>query len=246
MFLGNLIEWLRQVKEVTVSFSGINLQADAIRYLDDCGFFASHNGGHLNPNAARRGTTMPYTQVAQPNSHAWLDGTFVPWLSNRLNQSAATLAPLRICAAELLNNIADHTRYDIGGVAAQHFPNKDRLEIAVADFGRGIVQSVQSVRAGLADGDAIELATQEGFTTQSTPRNRGAGLDYLLRVVPGNCLGTISIYSARAIVTFAPRTGGGLQVTKSLANGFCPGTFIRIDIDTKRIQPADEEEDLQW
>lgn len=246
VFLSNLIDWLRGEKECEVAYSGVDEKSASVRYLDDCGFFATSYGKALDEQAAPRRSSMPFARVAQQNSHEWLDGHFIPWLSARLDQSAATLAPLRICVSELLNNIADHTRFNIGGVAAQHFPNANRLQIAIADFGIGIPRSVAKLRPGLSDTDAIIQATEEGFTTQSTPRNRGAGLDYLLRVVPGAGLGNISIYSCDGMVSFGP-SNGSVGVASSQTEGFCPGTLIEIEIRTDRIQPVDqEEEELQW
>ena len=118
-------------------------------------------------------------------SYAWLTYDMVPWLSGRLGVNAASLAPFKTCLSELFNNIADHTRYDIGGVFSQHFPRGNFptgncIETAVADFGMGIPESVRNVRAGLSDSQAILLSVQEGFTSLSTPRNRGAGLGHRL------------------------------------------------------------------
>jgi len=243
VFLSNLIEWLKE-KDSIVTFSGVKATYQAIRYLDDCGFFITHQEAAIVAGSAPRSTSMPYTKVAQPSSHDWLDGRFIPWLSARLDQSAATLAPLRTCLAEIINNIADHTRYDIGGISAQHFPAANRLEIAVADFGLGIPRSVRQVREGLSDADAIILACERDFTTQSTPRNRGAGLDYVLDVVPRAEIGTISIYGGNAIVTF--ESGDDVPKVRTTA-GFCPGTLVQIDIMTDRLKPApDEEEDFAW
>lgn len=122
----------------------------------------------------------------------------------------------------------------------------NQVKVAIADFGLGIPKSVARVRPGLRDHEAIKLATQDGFTTQSTPQNRGAGLDYLLRVVPGNGLGTVSIYSGDGIVRFPEANGKNSEPLAFKAPGYCPGTLIEIDISTDRIEIVEEEEDLQW
>lgn len=244
VFLSNLIHWLRE-RERNVQFTNLAPRTAPIAFLDDSEFFIAHMGEPLIAAARPRPTTIPYTRVAQGESHDWLDNRFIPWLGGRLNQSAATLAPFRACVSELINNIADHTMFDIGGIAAQHFPQMNRIEIAVADFGLGIPGSVQRVRPELSHADSIMLACQPGFTTQSTPRNRGAGLDYLLSVV-GSHRGTLSIFSGNATVCYRARDDGSMVPTASPTVGYCPGTLIQIEFRTDLIVPAEEEEIFEW
>lgn len=245
VFLSNLVHWIREAKR-EVQFTNLDPRYAPISFLDDSQFFLAHMGELLNPAARPRSTTIPYTRVAQAESHDWLDNRFIPWLSSRLNQSAATLAPFRVCISELFNNIADHTMFDIGGIAAQHFPQSNRIEIAVADFGLGIPDSVRKVRPNISHADAILLACQPGFTTQSTPRNRGAGLDYLLSVV-GSHRGTLSIFSGNATVCYTARDDGSMVPNASRTVGYCPGSLIQIDFRTDLIVPVPEEEEaFEW
>lgn len=245
VFLSNLVHWLEDMN-VSVTFDNLNVTRQAIRFLDDSLFFEIHTGSKLSPHSNPRSTTIPYTRVAQPESHGWLDTRFIPWLSGRIEQSPATLAPFRACASELFNNIADHTQFNIGGIAAQHFPQLNKVEIAVADFGIGIPGTVRRLRQEVGDADAIMLACQQGFTTQSTPRNRGAGLDYLLSVVGAN-RGTLSIYSGNATVCYTSRDDGSMVPSASPTVGYCPGTLIQIEFRTDLIVPVpDEEEFFEW
>lgn len=45
----------------------------------------------------------------------------------------------------MLNNIKDHTEFDIGSIFAQHFPNKKEVVISVSDFGLGIPDKVREL-----------------------------------------------------------------------------------------------------
>lgn len=245
VFLSNLIFWLHE-RGRNVVFKNIDGGSPALRFLDDSQFFTIHLGRQLNPFSQARATTIPYTRVTQAESHGWLDTRFIPWLSGRLDQSPATLAPLRACTSELFNNIADHTQFDIGGIAAQHFPNLNRVGMAVADFGIGIPGSVRKVRPDLRADEAILLACTEGFTTQSSPRNRGAGLHYLLSVVGAN-RGTLSIYSGNATVSYASQDDGTMVPSPVVSNGYYPGTLIQIEFRTDLLIPVpDEEEHFEW
>jgi hypothetical protein len=245
VFLSNLIHWLA-ANQCKVTFVECSRTSDPVSYLDDSLFFEEHLGRKLNEAASPRRTTRPLVQIAQPESHAWLDTDLVPWLAARLEITRASLGTLRACVSELFNNIKDHTKLEIGSIFVQHFPNMDRIEIAVSDFGQGIPSSVRAKLPHLTDGQAIMKAVEEGFTTQSLPTNRGAGLDYLLRVVVLGNGGTVTIYSRKAIVRFE-RSAAGIAAFEFEGVGFCPGTTIEIHLRTDTIEALPgEEEELEW
>jgi hypothetical protein len=154
----------------------------------------------------------------------------------------ASLYMFKNCAAELFNNIQDHTQLDIGTICAQHFPRESRVYISLSDMGLGIPERVRTKLPQLSDAHAIIKATEAGFTTKTTPGNQGIGLDYLLRTVKVNG-GTVSFYSLNAIVRFEPQ--GWPIIVPNV--GFCPGTTIDIVLRTDTIEPLpDEREDLEW
>ncbi|WP_176422151.1 hypothetical protein [Bradyrhizobium sp. 2S1] len=77
--------------------------------------------------------------------------------------------------AELFNNIQDHTQLDIGTICAQHFPRESLVYISLSDMGLGIPGRVRTLLPQLSDAQAIIKATEAGFTTKTTPGNRGIG-----------------------------------------------------------------------
>jgi anti-sigma regulatory factor (Ser/Thr protein kinase) len=245
VFLSNLVHWLA-IKSCKVVFVECSTRTQPISYLDDSLFFEQHLGRKLNEAASPRSTTRPLIKIAQPESHAWLDTNLVPWLAARLGITRASVGPFRASISELFNNIKDHTKLDIGSIFVQHFPRIDRIEIAVSDFGQGIPASIRAKLPDLTDGQAIRKAVEEGFTTQSLPTNRGAGLDYLLRVVVLGNGGSVTIYSGRGIVRF-DRSGDHIAAHELPGVGFCPGTTIEIHLrtDTIEVLPSEEEE-LEW
>ena len=183
-------------------------------------------------------------RIAHENSHDWLEHDLLPWLSNRLSLTPASLYRFKNCVAELFNNIQDHTQYDIGTICAQHFPNEARVYISLSDMGLGIPERVRTKVPGLSDAAAIIQAVQAGFTTKSVPSNQGIGLDYLLQTVRGNG-GTVSIYSLNSIVRFGSLPQVDPVIVPNV--GFCPGTTIDIVLRTDTIKNLpDEREDLEW
>src|SRR5262249_20316196 len=142
-----------------------------------------HCGEKIRSEASPRSTTRPLMKIAHKDSHHWLDVQLVPWLAGRLNVTQSSLYPLKACVSEIFNNIQDHTRYEIGSIFVQHFPRENRVNSAISDFGIGIPGNVRTRLSGLSDAQAIMKAVEEGFTTKSTPGNKGIGLDYLLKTV---------------------------------------------------------------
>jgi len=244
-FLSNLILWLKS-RNVDVRFDGHTGNTPALRFLDDSLFFQQHLGYPLNDRACVRSTTLPLMNVHHQDSFAWVRSTLVPWLSSALNVSRPSLYTFQTCVSELFNNIKDHSSREIGSVFAQHFPNINRVGIAVADFGRGIPASVRSVHPDLSDNEAIKRAVQANFTIRSTPGNQGVGLDYLLQSAVTNNGGAVTIYSSTGAVLFEP-SGTGIGTNELPHVGFCPGATIDMWLRTDTIQDLDEEPEVfEW
>lgn len=248
VFLSNLIYWLNE-QGTRVTFVNTNAGTDALRFLDDSLFFQQHCGAKINEHATPRPTTRPLVRIAQRDSHSWVQANLLPWLSDRLHMTEASLYSLKACISELFNNIQDHTRYDIGSIFVQHFPREKRVVAAISDFGLGIPDSVRKKVPGLSDQDAILKAVEEGFTTKSRPANQGIGLDYLLKTVVVGNGGRVTIFSRRGIVQFLPdpHEGNGMLPQPVTDTGFSPGTTIEISLRTDTIEMLPEErEELEW
>jgi len=246
VFLSNLLWWLHQ-KGTKVTLYNIGGDRSALKYLDDSLFFEQHCGKKVSEAAAPRSTTRPLLRIAHSHSHAWLEQDLVPWLSARCGKTQASFFQLKSCLSELFNNIKDHTKFDIGSIFVQHYPNEKGMNICLADFGLGIPAKVRETVPNLSDADAIITAVREGFTSKSTPGNAGLGLDSLLRTVVGTNNGEVTIYSLNAIVRFRKDANGEIRPFPVANVGFCPGTTIDINLRTDLIEElSDEREELEW
>ncbi|WP_342148397.1 hypothetical protein [Methylorubrum sp. SB2] len=244
-FLGNFIRWANS-RQIDTCFVNHRRNVQAIRFLDDSLFFERFLGEKINPDACPRPTTQPLVEIANEYSHAWLRMTLMPWLTARLNMNEPSLAAFQVAASEIFNNIKDHSSIDIGSVFVQHFPQQKTVNISIADFGNGIPTTVRKVAPGITDEEAIVRAVQRGFTSQSVPGNRGAGLDFLLQTAVGTNEGSVTIYSLTSFVTFTSHSSGIVHAGASV-DGFCPGTTIDINLRTDTIvQLPDERRDLEW
>lgn len=236
--LSNTVEWLNS-QGVECKFANFtNLQRDAIRYLDDCGFFYRYIGDPLQPAACVRGTTLPCTPVAHAHAHGWLESTFSPWMCGTLRVSHTALASVRTCVKELFHNINDHSTQSTGFIHVQHYPNLKTVKVTVSDFGTGIPNTIRSRFGPMADGPAILHASLEGVTAKSRPNNMGAGLNYLIDRITAND-GHVRIHSLSGSLNCFRATDGVRRVPGS-GNGTYPGTLVDIALDTRLFVGDDE------
>jgi anti-sigma regulatory factor (Ser/Thr protein kinase) len=246
--LCNLIELIRS-RRGHEFFRPRDTDSATIRYLDDAGFFERYGRHRLRPGAALRETTFPVTPATHERSFALLEFEFLPWLAARAAVPPSAVAELKAHLGEIFNNIRDHSAQDIGCLFAQHFPRQRRVSIAVSDFGVGIPARVRAISPTLSDEQAILSACQEGFSTRTTPRNRGAGLAYLIRNLVVRLGGRVSIISGHGRVDFVYdmlMSDGRRQTPAALPIRY-PRTLFDIDLPLDRLE-ADEtaEEEFEW
>jgi len=245
--LSNVTEWLfkRDVK-VFYNYPKIPELNRAFCFLDDSQFFQRYVGKSARKFASVRDTTIPLELVAYSDSYQWLERT-KSWFAKKLNVPARSLSTINVCFQEIFNNINDHSQENIGCVFAQHFPNKNEIQVAISDFGVGIPHNIQRVNPWLNDAEAIGKAIEVGFSTKSTPNNRGAGLDTLIHNVVINNHGSVYIHSNNGILNCNYNAVDGLSIQPVIAYGFYPGTLIQINFRTDQIlNILDEEEEFEW
>jgi anti-anti-sigma regulatory factor len=239
--LYNALAWL-QSHGVVIRFTGLgSFERQAIKYLDDCGFFAHFLGSALAPQAQRRQSMIPCQQIAHCEAHNWLERAFSPWIADILCVSHGSLGSLRAAIKEIFHNISDHSTLSFGFIHAQHYPKSKEIAITVSDFGTGIPRNARVKNPALTDDDAIILAAQLGFTTKSKPNNMGVGLDFLIQSVTSNS-GTMTIYSYHGIVGYSRSSQGGIATSKALSQSPYLGTLIDIRFPTLGFVGDDEDE----
>lgn len=149
--------------------------------------------------------------------------------------------PLYVTLSELFNNILDHSISQVSGyTTCQFYPNLNKLRIAVCDLGIGIPTAVNNflskeANESLSSVDALKKAFENGFSTQSTPRNRGYGLSTLKSIVK-NCNGSLKVTSNNAIMTIQPNSNE--ERFEEIQQNF-QGTIFNITLDTTTFDPKD-------
>jgi anti-sigma regulatory factor (Ser/Thr protein kinase) len=243
-FLSNFTHWFVNAGS-SVKFTGTDIANQAIKYLDDAQFFELHTGSKIAASSSCRPTTIPVRQVARSASHGWLEFDFLPWLMRHSGLTRSSLAEVKTCMQELFNNISDHTLFDEGCVFGQWYPNEKKIIVSIGDFGTGIPKNVAKVVPGLSHNEAIVRAAEDGFSSQSLPTNRGAGLYLLLLNVVQRFNGHVTIRSGAGYVKFE-KFKNDIYTYCQHDCGYCIGTIIDIVLYTDRIPYAEEEEEFEW
>lgn len=231
-----------------VSLKNHRNDLDVIRCLDDSMFFERYVGHKIQPSASIRGTTIPLMLVEKEKVYEFLDFKLMPWIGGRTFIDPKFLESIKMCLMEVFLNIEHHSEVKIGCSYAQHYPQQDSIHIAVSDFGVGIPKSVRKVQADADDKTAIYLACQEGFTTKSNVRNRGAGIPNLMRYVTKSNKGAVLIASGSAQVS-ASSSFGETKVTARAVDGYYPGTLVHVILKTNTLSKMVEDiqpEEFVW
>lgn len=246
-YIANLADYLDH-NSVKVHYAGLDNGSAAMVYLDDSGFFKRELGKPLRANASLRSTTYQLKSVRREDARQWLEFDFMLWLSGRTGYSKAELSNVASGLEELLNNVVDHTQFDIGSIYAQHHPREDRVIVSVADIGIGIAANVKAHHPELTDAAAICRAAEYGFSTKGNP-NRGVGLNHILSNVVGLNGGRTIIRSASGCVAFE-QEGADFSGKVLNMHGSCIGTMIEMSIPTDCMEWVGgndkEEEEFEW
>jgi len=245
VMLHNLTRYLHSMG-CKVFYRNYNEPRPGLLFLDGAGFFEDVIRTKAFEGTRRKATTLSLREIRTIDAHGWVSSDFLPWLANCSSRSEAALGHFGFCISEIFNNIRDHSDHQVGSIFAQWYPNIDTLKLAVGDFGRGIPATVATVEPELAGATAIERAFDPKFTSQSTPKNRGAGLDFMRKNVCQSLNGTMTVYSGGAAVL--ARAGGQIvHLNPIYGNSGYTGTLFEIVLPTHRIPEANpEEEEMRW
>lgn len=240
--LSNLIEAMRKAR-VKVELQNTH-NCDASYFLEGSGFSSLYgvNKKYLPEYASE---FLRLGLVQYDKSVFYIGQTLIPWIGDMLDVEYRALGTVRMCFEEIFNNISDHSTVDVGCSCAHFDKVTKKLSICVSDIGVGIPAKVRSrINIG-SDSAAIAMACQEGFTTQSSPRNMGAGLYHLIKNVVRRNRGTVTISSGSGIY-FCKFEGDAVRGRVRTAKAFYPGTIIYITLDGKLFIPDEVEEKFEW
>lgn len=152
------------------------------------------------------------------------------------------LIPLASNLDEVFNNIFDHSKSLVTGyIITQYYPKNKKLSFSVCDFGIGIPKSIKNTKihndSEFEDWKAIVKSIEKGFSINSTPRNRGFGLNNILNFTE-NANGKLQIISNNGILI---KRADDVYQTGYTGYDF-KGTLIIVDVDLTKFNEKDESE----
>jgi anti-sigma regulatory factor (Ser/Thr protein kinase) len=244
--LGAIIDALKTLG-VVVRGRGVDHKSGAVDYLRGCGFFQAYSLSMPDDVFLSRPSMFEYRRLAHRDSFLWIRNELMPWMASALGRPKAAMAEVEMCVQEIFNNIDDHSTKDIGCVAGQSYQNGRSIDLAVSDYGVGIPHALRSQYPSLSDAELIVRSTDEGVTSKTSRRNRGAGLSLLKDNVIGRFGGQLTIVSGKGKAAFRRQESGGQQVGVSELATPYPGTLIRIRLLRDSLPTAaPESEELDW
>jgi hypothetical protein len=195
-FLGGLARWI-EFQGGRIKFDWGTLIPKIRMNLGQSGFLESF-GVNLG---GWEGNSIPYR--CDMSHHEQAIGHYLrdAWLGRGwVNVSPGIRDAISGRAAEIYLNAFEHSRSPIGVFSCgQHYPNQDRLELTVIDFGIGIPDSVRSLpkNCQMSSTEAISWAFQNGNSTKNESIGRGVGLNLLQNFISSN-QGNLRIFSGDA------------------------------------------------
>jgi hypothetical protein len=222
-------------------------KTEALKYLDDSEFFKRFFGSTIFADSTVRQTTIPLQIIKQNQSHSWVENNFIPWISARTLLKASAFSEIKVSLKELFNNISDHSGEFEGFAFAQIYPMRRNFIISISDFGVGIPYNVKKIRSDLSDADCLLLASQEGFTTSTTGRNLGLGLDTLIRYAVEQNKGVVRVRSGQGLLLCTASEKGAKRSTYTTTR--CFGTLIEFQFQIDRLRNVDDDgqgSTLEW
>jgi hypothetical protein len=244
--LTNAIEYFKHLGK-KVYIKGLSAQSKATGYLNEAGFTQLYLGKSA-PAGSIGARTIPLELFKAKEYIPYLYYRLMPWLSTELRTENDTLETVKVCLEEIFHNVDFHAEIDTGCTFSEHFPKAKRICIAISDWGVGIPYNVRKVRVVDSDAHALAIAVQEGFTTGSLMRNRGAGLPNLIKYVVQRNAGEVRIYSGYGALR-ATRGTSQPEIHSEALNWCYPGTIVHVVLRTDTIDRVESDvrpEEFRW
>lgn len=148
------------------------------------------------------------------------------------------LSAINVCLVEAFYNVFDHAEANKNAFSLLRYDDvNNKLLVAIADFGIGIVNSVRNFNNISDDIEAIKWALQDHSTVKSTTHNMGMGMGNILAIAS-----SARIFSGNALcVIFPPHNKKWFNI-----NFRFPGTLIYLDIDLNSFEDAEILESFNW
>ena len=188
--------WVKEAKHKNIKIK-LNERSSAGAFIARSGLldlFDQADGAEIDEYLPEK--TVPLTRITSSQE-------ILPFTKNVMNilkiEDAEIEGAIKYSLVELLRNVLQHSKSQIGGLAmAEYYPTKELVKLVVADLGIGIQASLQEKYPEIAeDYQALKFATQPHISGtfnygayQSMGDNAGLGLFFIKQIasLAGGCL----------------------------------------------------------
>jgi hypothetical protein len=146
---------------------------------------------------------------------------------------------------EVFNNIFDHSNSPVDGyIITQYYPRKNKISFSLCDFGIGIPTAVNAKlekngQKTTENWMAILKALELGFSTNSTPRNRGFGLNNIFDLTETKNGRLIIISNNGYLEKGASEMYKGIDIPLDFK-----GTLIKVEVDVELFEDKGEVDEF--
>jgi anti-sigma regulatory factor (Ser/Thr protein kinase) len=227
----------------TIAFTGgsvkLNKHLDNIRFKE----YWEPNFNRESFTASRNHSTLCLWKISKEMIYSYSQYANKYFRNTFMNDK--DLVPLSSNLDEVFNNVFDHANSPVTGyIIMQYYPANNRLSFSVCDFGIGIPSLINEHRMKkkelpILDSDALALALNAGFSVNSTPRNRGMGLNNIKELVESS-EGVLTIASNNGIIQVTPYE----QISRDNKDHFLPGTLVKVELDMNTFDAVDIDDEV--
>lgn len=187
---------------------------------------------HHGQSPSKAGLHLPALRFSDLDRQQDVVNSALDVVMRNLRVERDVIAGLEWSLNEITDNVLTHAECSEGGlVQVNTFETARRVEVCVADAGRGFLASLRDGHADLAsDEDAVLTAIKAG-TTRDPENGQGNGLAGALRIAT-HCDGEFGILSGTAALEISPKSSILFQQSDDRHFG---GAFVYValDMDTR-------------
>jgi hypothetical protein len=222
--------------------------ATLLTYLDTISFpngvdFAGSSSEAINRNLMRFHTKTYLPIICFPTSlgdavvREQIMTAIGTIFRNQLKLDGKIFQAISYMVGELAQNIIDHSQSPQGLIHAQYYPNKNYMDLCIADWGKGIFQSyIDSGKFKPKDNvEALEYAVK-GRSTKNIPESRGFGLSTSRDMLVNGLGGRFFVLSGDTFFLELPNEAEKLVQTKGLDYKGC---YVALRIPTQGAEKFD-------
>lgn len=152
----------------------------------------------------------------------------------RVGWGEARTALITAVIGELTSNAFDHNLgkwRDVPGCWFESVIESNHLEVTIADRGQGVKSSLERIRPGIDEAEALRMAFAEHVTGRA-PEKRGNGLKFVMNALRGLGGVQFSFYSGNTMLAYSSEKNDQSEITDLISNApvHVVGVYTKLEV----------------